>query len=113
MPKNVSKPTHADNDRRIIETIDTHLRHLPNIVLSGKSYTPAALKQVFLGRIQATHATLDAKARFDQAVREERDVRERTHLVEEALHKFVLGLFGQVVAPFRAHGARGRSTRQP
>jgi hypothetical protein len=113
MPKNVSKPTHADNDRRIIDTIDTHLRHLPNIVLSGKSYTPAALKQVFLGRIQAIHATLDAKARLDQAAREEQEVRQRVHLVEEALHKFVLGLFGEVVAPLRPRSARGRSAQQP
>ncbi|MGH7438077.1 MAG: hypothetical protein ACRENE_20535 [Polyangiaceae bacterium] len=110
-----NKPSRSDRSRKMISGTQKHLASASAIVISGASYTPAAIEKVFQGSIDAADATATATATFHKATAAERDANKssdalyrgmRTYLTNQyALQPDVLADFGIEIATRQAPDA--------
>jgi hypothetical protein len=99
-----NKPSRSDRNRKMISGTQKHLASASAIVVSGVSYTPAAVEKVFQGAIDAADATAAVTAAFHKAAAAERDANKssgalyrgmKTYLTNQyALQPDVLADFG-------------------
>jgi hypothetical protein len=89
-----NKPTRRDLDQKAMDGVDAHLASAGTVTIDGEQFTPATLKAVFQGDIDAMGETDAARTTLKAKVQAAKAARTRADAVRKALKAFVIGQFG-------------------
>jgi len=89
-----NNPKQLQQDAQPIAGITKYLMGLAALVLAGVSYTPAQVKAILQGDIDATNAVLPAKAAYKAEVVQARAARKLARAILKALKAWVLNQYG-------------------
>jgi hypothetical protein len=107
----INKTNRINNNRKIVGAITKHLT--APITLSGASYAPAALAQLFQGGIDVADATDAANEAWHAAVAKERTQTGELSLLQAALRSFEAATYGETSTVFTDFGFTPRKVTPP
>jgi hypothetical protein len=101
--------------QRIRDLITGTQKHFPNgsLTFGGETYTPAALIQLLQGLDDATTGMDAARAKWQDAVKAQRDVRAKVGPVMQAYRSYLVALFGNAVESLADFGMTPRKAPAP
>jgi hypothetical protein len=86
----------------MIAGVDKHYVNVPSLGLGGASYTPAELKSIFQGEIDAEQALEDARAKVRQLMGSTRMTRAKARALRKLVRAYVLTTAGSDAAQMLA-----------
>ncbi len=98
-----NKPSRSDRNRKMISGTQKRMAGASAIVVSGVSYTPAAIEKVFQTSIDAADATAAATATFHKATAAERDANKSSDALYRGMRTYLSNLYAlqpEVLADF-------------
>lgn len=97
MSSNYTPNTHTALalDQKAIAGVDEYFAKTKTLVIAGNEYTPAALRAVLQGEVDAIHALGDVQAQMKQQVAVTRKARAQARELRLALKSYILGTYGK------------------
>jgi hypothetical protein len=89
-----TKATRQNQLRQVLSGFDKHFQNVGSLTLGGAVFTPATLKALIQGDIDASDASVKAKANFSSAVQVERNSHSKVGPVLRFLKAYVIAQFG-------------------
>lgn len=94
MTTNSNKATRQNQLRQLIAGIDKHLTNMTSVTLGGATVTLAALKTLFQMDVDASDASVQAKANLSSVVQLERNSHAKVKPMLRLFKLFVIAQFG-------------------
>ncbi len=91
---NNNKAQRQNRLRQIVSGFDKHFQSVGSLTLGGIAYTPATLTALIQGDIDASDASVQAKANFSSVVQVERSSHAKVDLALRFLKAYVIAHFG-------------------
>jgi len=107
----INKSSRANGNRKIVGAITKHLT--TSVTLSGVTYTPAVLAQMFQGGIDVADATDVASNAWHAAVAKEKGQTEELSGLQTLLRSYVVATFGEASTTFTDFGFTPRKVTTP
>ena len=92
--KTNNKPTHKDQDTKVMSGVDTHFAGTGTMTIGGEQFTPPALKAVFQADIDAMNESEAASTTQKLKVQAAKAARKRAAEVRQAVKAYLIGQYG-------------------
>ena len=119
MSNNNNPNTHTAlaQDQKVIAGIEKYFANVGSLTVAGTQYTPASLKALFQGFVDAINALDAIKAQSKQQVATTQASRAQARVLRMALRSYILGTYGakavQMLQDFGMNAPKPNTGRKP